>query len=310
MPRQLRLEYEGAIYHVMNRGDRREDIVLGDADRELFVSTLGETCVKCGWEVHAWCLMRNHFHLAVETPLGNLVAGMKWFLGAYAIRFNARNQLRGHLFAGRYKSLVVDDGDPHYLRVVCDYIHFNPSRARLVKGDQPLETYPWSSYPDYLKKPADRTKWLRTDRVFGEHGIRRDDRRGRLEFSRRMEKTRQEESEAAGYREIRRGWRFGGEEFVARMLDQIEETRGKKQAGREYAENMEQRAKRIVAEGLQKAGWAENRLRRERKGHPTKVRIALKLRRETTMKLQWIAETLCMGSWTYVSNLLRVGAAA
>jgi len=89
MPRQARIEYEGAIYHVMNRGDRREDIVDGDADRELFVLTLGEACAKCGWEVHAWRLMRNHFHLAVETPLGNLVAGMKWFLGAYTIRYNA-----------------------------------------------------------------------------------------------------------------------------------------------------------------------------------------------------------------------------
>ena len=105
MPRQPRIEYEGAIYHVMNR----EDIVRGDEDRELFVQTLGETCGKCGWEVHAWCLMRNHFHLAVETPLGNLVAGMKWFLGTYTIRFNARHRLRGHLFSGRYKSLIVDD---------------------------------------------------------------------------------------------------------------------------------------------------------------------------------------------------------
>jgi putative transposase len=77
MPRQPRIEYEGAIYYVVNRGDRREDIVSGNADRELFVSTLGEACVKCGWEVHAWRLMRYHFHLAVETPLANLVAGMK-----------------------------------------------------------------------------------------------------------------------------------------------------------------------------------------------------------------------------------------
>jgi REP element-mobilizing transposase RayT len=112
VPRQPRIEYEGAIYHVINREDRREDIVDGDADRGLFVLTLGETYEKCGWEVHAWCLMQNHFHLAVETPLGNLVSGMKWFLGAYTIRYNARHRLRGHLFAGRYKSLIVGDWDP------------------------------------------------------------------------------------------------------------------------------------------------------------------------------------------------------
>jgi putative transposase len=101
VPRQARIEYEGAIYYVMNRGDRRENIVHADEDRKLFVKTLGEACAKCGWEVHAWCLMDNHFHLVVETPQGNLVAGMKGFLGTFTIRFNARHRLKGHLFAGR-----------------------------------------------------------------------------------------------------------------------------------------------------------------------------------------------------------------
>jgi putative transposase len=165
MPRQPRIEYDGAIYHVMNRGDRREDIVRGDADRRLFVSMLGETCVKCDWEVHAFCLMRNHFHLPVETPLGNLVAGMKWFLGAYTIRFNTRRRLHGRLFAGRYKSLLVDDRDPRYLRVVCDYIHLNPSRAGLLKAGKTLDSYPWSSFPAYLQPPTKRPPWLRVDRL-------------------------------------------------------------------------------------------------------------------------------------------------
>ena len=76
MPRKLRVEYPGAIYHVLNRGDRREPILKGDPDRELFLSTLGQCCGKTGWEVHAYCLMPNHFHLVIETPRGNLVAGM------------------------------------------------------------------------------------------------------------------------------------------------------------------------------------------------------------------------------------------
>ena len=79
--RKLRLQFEGAIYHVMNRGDHQEPIVRGVADRELFVKTLGEACEKTDWQVHAWCLMSNHFHLVVETPKANLVAGMKWLLG-------------------------------------------------------------------------------------------------------------------------------------------------------------------------------------------------------------------------------------
>ena len=76
MPRKLRVEYEGAIYHVMNRGDRREAIFLEDEDRQLFLETLGQACEKTGWQAHAWCLMGNHFHLVLQTPRANLVAGM------------------------------------------------------------------------------------------------------------------------------------------------------------------------------------------------------------------------------------------
>ena len=108
MARKLRLEYPGAIYHVMNRGDHREPIFRDDHDREQFLTTLGEACAKTGWQVHAWCLMGNHFHLVVEIPQANLVAGMKWWLGVYTSRFNRRHKLFGHLFSGRYKSLIVD----------------------------------------------------------------------------------------------------------------------------------------------------------------------------------------------------------
>ena len=101
MARKLRVEYPGAIYHVMNRGDRRERIFVDDADRQRFVDTLGEACAKTGWQVHAYVLMPNHFHVVVETPQPNLVAGMKWLLGTYTSRFNRRHKLSGHLFAGR-----------------------------------------------------------------------------------------------------------------------------------------------------------------------------------------------------------------
>ncbi len=132
MARKLRVEYLGAIYHVMNRGDRREAIFRDDEDRQRFIGTLGEACAKTGWRVHALCLMLNHFHLVIETPRGNLVAGMKWFLGAYTGRFNRRHKLLGHLFSGRYKALVVDGSGNGYLKTVCDYVHLNPVRAKLI----------------------------------------------------------------------------------------------------------------------------------------------------------------------------------
>jgi len=97
----LRIEYEGAIYQEMNRGDRREPSFHDDADRQRFVATFGETCAKTDGQVHALSLLGNYFHRVVETPKGNLVAGMRWFLGTDTFRFNRRHTLFGHLFAGR-----------------------------------------------------------------------------------------------------------------------------------------------------------------------------------------------------------------
>src|SRR5437660_9717157 len=129
MARKLRIQYPGAVYHVMNRGDRREPIFHDDADRQRFIETLGEVCGKTGWQVHAYCLMPNHFHLVVETPLPNLVAGMKWFLGTYTGRFNRRHKLFGHLFSGRYKALPVDSATPGYLKTACDYVRSEERRV-------------------------------------------------------------------------------------------------------------------------------------------------------------------------------------
>jgi len=142
MPRKLRVEYEGAIYHVMNRGDRRESIFLCDEDRQLFLETLQEVCQKTGWQVHGYCLMGNHFHLVIETPRANLIAGMRWFLGTYTARFNRRHKFFGHLFSGRYKSLIVDGSGTGYLKTVCDYVHSSPleltvaqtARCHVVRG--------------------------------------------------------------------------------------------------------------------------------------------------------------------------------
>src|SRR6266567_1774710 len=107
MARKLRVQYPRAIYHLMNRGDRREPIFKDDEDRRRFLETLGQTCARTGWQVQAYCLMSNHFHLIVETPRSNLVAGMKWLLGTFTMRFNRRHRLSGHLFAGEKSGIGV-----------------------------------------------------------------------------------------------------------------------------------------------------------------------------------------------------------
>jgi putative transposase len=301
MPRKLRLEYPGAIYHVMNRG---EDIVLDDSDRRRFEETLGEACGKTGWQVHAWCLMRNHFHLVVETPQANLVAGMQWLLGTYTARFNRRHKFFGHLFSGRYKSLIVDGSGDGYLKTVCDYVHLNPARAKLLKPEQRLSGYVWSSYPWYLQPPSRRPVWLRVDRLLGESGVRRDDRRGRLEFQRLMEQRRQEEPE--DWKTLRRGWCWGDAGFREKLLGLLGEAAGEHHYGEEVRESAEAKGERLVAAGLARAGWREADLELRRKGDGVKVELAARLRRETTLGWHWIAKRLHMGHWRTAANAVRL----
>jgi REP element-mobilizing transposase RayT len=303
MPRKLRVEYEGAVYHVMNRGDRREPIFQDDVDRELFLKTLGECCAKTDWLVHALCLMGNHFHLVMETPKANLVAGMKWLLGTYTRRLNRRHKFVGHVFSGRYKCLIVDDSGNGYLKTVCDYVHLNPVRAKLLAPDQPLENFRWSSYRWYLMAPGKRPGWLRVGRVLGEAGIPKDSVAGRREFARRMEQRRLQESEQS-HKALRRGWCFGDKQFRKELLAQMAERVGENHYGAERQESGQEKAERLVAEELKARRWTEATLHSRRKGDPQKVEIAARLRRDTVMTLKWIAQRLQMGSWTHVSNCL------
>ena len=304
MARKVRVQYAGAIYHVMNRGDRREAIFLSEADRKLFMQTLDEACRKTGWQVHAWCLMSNHFHLVVETPQANLVAGMKWLLGTYTGRFNRRHKLFGHLFSGRYKAQMVDGSGNGYLRTVCDYVHLNPFRAKLLKVDQKLASYPWSSLEYYLQAPRKRPAWLRVDRLLGEHGIPRDSRVGRQEFGRRMERRRWDKEGAEPAKALRRGWYVGDRKFRKELLAQMKEAIKEHHYGEERALTEQEQAETVVGEELKRLRWNEAVLLARPKGDRDKVKMASRLRAETTMTLKWIAERLRMGTWTHLNHLL------
>ena len=247
--------------------------------------------------------MGNHFHCVAETPQPNLVAGMKWFLGTYTGRFNRRHQFCGHLFSGRYKSLVVDERTPGYLRTACDYVHLNPVRAKWVAGDAPLSGYRWSSYPLYISVRR-RPPWLRVDRLLGEHGIQEDGAQGRLEFQRRMEQRRREGESPERLAALRRGWRLGAADFLRRLTEKLGR-RGRPHAqARERREPDTERAHQIVRQGLPAVGWSEPDLDRHPKGHSHKVALAPQLRCATPMTRDWIAKRLRMGSASYVSYLL------
>jgi len=296
MPRKIRVQYPGAIYHVMSRGDRGEDVFLDDVDRQDFLKTLAEACQKTGWQLHAYCLMRNHFHLVVETPNADLVEGMRWLLSAYTIRLNHRHKLFGHVFSGRYKALLVDGSGTGYLKTACDYVHLNPIRAGLLKADERLLSYPWSSLMWYLAVPDHRPKWIRTDRLLGEHGIGPDTSTGRQEFERRMEARRLEETDPEALRAVRRGWCLGSEEFKREMLERVDGKLGENHSGELRQQTARQKAERIIAEELDRLKWQESDLARRRKCDPDKLAVAARLRTETTLTIKAIAERLHLGT--------------
>jgi putative transposase len=151
MARKPRLEFPGAIYHVISRGNYRKPI-FEDGGGPAFEKALFQACGKCGWLLHAYVIMNNHYHLAVETPQPNLVEGMRWLQGTFGIRFNAYHRERGHVFQSRYKSLVIEEGRP--LLGLVNYIHLNPVRAGL-KNITELREFSLSSFPKFFaKSPA------------------------------------------------------------------------------------------------------------------------------------------------------------
>jgi hypothetical protein len=247
--------------------------------------------------------MGNHFHLVVETPRGNLVAGMKWFLGTYTGRYNRRHKLAGHLFSGRYKALIVDGSGSGYLKTVCEYVHLNPARAKWLRPEQPLRAYEWSSWPEYLKRPGKRWAWMRVNRLLGEYHVPKDSAAGRRQLEVAMEERRAEEG-GADYRKLRRGWCWGSQGFRKELLGQMKEKMGAEHYGVEREETAEAHAEGIVVAELQRRRWWEEELKRRAKGDAVKVALAVRLRTDTVMTVKWIAERLRMGSAGYVNHLL------
>lgn len=159
MPRPLRLEYEDAFYHVMNRGRGRRTIFHDRDYYQAFLDCLFEVHARFAAEIHAYCLMGNHYHLLIKTPLANLSRIMRHINGIYTQRYNRLKHTDGPLFRGRYKAIVVDADN--YLLQVSRYIHRNPIDRQKPLVAQ-LENYPWSSYCAYLNKtPA--PAWLKRE---------------------------------------------------------------------------------------------------------------------------------------------------
>jgi len=164
MSRPLRIQYAGAVYHVSARGNERNRIFWERTDYEQFLNVLEKACERFSLKIYSFVLMTNHFHLMLRTDAPNLSRAMHWLKTTYTVNLNRRRRRSGHLFQGRYHSVIVEN-ESHYLEL-SRYIHLNPVRARIVKKP---ELYEWSSCRDYIC-PKRRFRWVDRDTVLAELG--------------------------------------------------------------------------------------------------------------------------------------------
>lgn len=314
MARKPRVEYEGAIYHVMSRGDRGEKVYSGDDDMKMFLDTLEQACERTGWLIHAFVLMKNHYHLLLETPEPNLLAGMHWLQGTYTCRFNVRHGMKGHLFQGRYKALLVE-ADRKYFTRVSDYIHLNPVRAHVIDlNSLDVQAYQWSSYPLYLV-PSRRPEWLVVERTLDGLGIS-DTREGRLAFRKYIQRRSEEaicaEKEGRAeleWEEIRSGWAFGSEEFRERITEMMEDavagTKRDSYSGELVRKHNARQATELVDCALREMDLCREDLPLLKKSDQRKKALAWLLKKHTVVKNEWIATHLYMGTPSNISRMIK-----
>lgn len=167
MARPLRIELAGGLYHVTSRGDRREDIYLGDVDREAWLAVFAQVCSRFNWRCHAWCQMTNHYHIVVETAEANLAQGMRQLNGVYTQHVNRAHQRVGHVFQGRYKAILVEK-EGHLLELG-RYVVLNPLRAGMTQN---VADWLWSSYGAMVGM-VPCPDWLETDWFLGQFSPQR-----------------------------------------------------------------------------------------------------------------------------------------
>lgn len=291
MARRLRIQFSGAIYHVINRGNYRRDLFATRGAARSFEHTLGEACVRHGWLVHAFATMRNHFHVALTTPHPNLTEGMHWLQTTFALRFNRFRSESGHLFQGRYQSPLIEDA-PALVRVV-DYIHLNPvgagvardpaafqfgSLARFVHGPRPvwLSAQPWLDALQLDDSPAGWRDYVERLTALG---------------SNPSDEQRQDVADISRGRPIGTdAWRRAlANDHRHRALEQdlpSDETLPLKEARWEAA----------LSDVLERLGHSLNDITPTRRAPRWKIAAASLLRQTSGAPYRWIAEKLRLGT--------------
>ena len=291
----------------MSRGDRQESIFLCQEDRLRFLRALGQACERTGWRIHSYVLMNNHYHLLLETPEGGLVKGMHWLQTTYTVRFNLIHNLKGHIFQGRYKAIIIDPAEPEYFRMVGDYIHLNPARAALLPSSKtPLEVFPWSSYPAIIGK-ALCPDWLVSERILSSHQA---SARGYAKYMQeRAGACHERRDDDSEWDSIRRGWYLGSDEFHKDILQQLHKQiaphKRESYSGAGVREHDEMAADLLLDRGLQKLHADLIEVRGWKSADPRKQALVWLIRSSTTASSGWLCSRLNIGHRSNISRATR-----
>jgi putative transposase len=211
------LNIRGAIYHVINRGNYRSWIFESEGSQKSFEKTLFEACEYAGWKLHAFVVMSNHYHLAIETPEPNLSEGMRWLQSVFAMRFNRFRKENGRLFQGRFKSILIEDFER--LSWLCHYIHLNPVRAGICEVNGLID-YRYSSYW-YLRNKRMRPSFLCLETCLLGGGELKDNSYGRQKYETYLKWLNADEPRQKEllFDKMSKGWSHGSKEFKEALLE-------------------------------------------------------------------------------------------
>ncbi len=295
MPRAPRIEFPEATYHVLNRGNYGQDLFTVHRTAEAFEGKLFEAATRFAWIVHAYVVMPNHYHIAMETPRANLSAGMQWLQSSFANRFNRFIGKPGHVFQSRFKSPIVEPG-PNLVRVV-DYIHLNPVRAGLV-GLKDLKKYRWSSFPRFFQPQKQRPECLVDEewRMYAGYGSgERELRRYWMELA--IKREADPEQSKVLDKELCRGWLIGTKEYADQLIDMLEEPVRISKAAKSHRRERESEELWEVCTSrlLSEKGYSDEDLLSAKKSAAWKLELAYKLKKETGVRNGWLAMRLNLG---------------
>ncbi len=301
MPRAPRIEYPGAIYHVLNRGNYRSWVFEDDGAKLAFEKCLFEACERTGWVLHAYCVMGNHFHLALETPEPNLSEGMRWLQSVYAGRYNRFRKEAGHLFKGRFKSILVGDWDR--LAWLCHYIHLNPARAGICDVFR-LKDYAYSSYPKLFRKASRDSSMSFKACLVGAGGLQ-DTPAGRRRYTQYLDWLSEDDQaqKDEAFEKMSKGWAIGSTDFKkAVVADEANRLAAVETADKDFSEIREDTWEAELARCTKALGKTNKDILDDPKAADWKVAIATRLKTTRLCKNPWLSRRLNMGAPAGVSQ--------